>query len=283
MIVTIDPHSGFCFGVKEAVLKAENNLLQKEDLFCLGEIVHNGEETSRLQKLGLKSIEKDKLKSVKNTNLLIRAHGEPPQTYEAAKQNNLTIIDATCPIVLKLQDRINKAWMEMQEINGQIAIIGKEQHPEVVGLNGQTEFNAIILQETEDIHKINMDKPLRLFAQTTINTEKYEQIIQEIKININAEFIPYNTICKQVSNRKPSLIHFCKDQDVVIFVSGKNSSNGKALYNICKSNNAKSYHISTLSEIKNEWFDRAKKVGISGATSTPMWLMENVKDAILSI
>ena len=283
MIVTIDPNAGFCFGVENAVNTAELNISNTDSLYCLGEIVHNGEEVSRLNKLGLKSIDKTRLESIQTTKLLIRAHGEPPETYKTAKQNNISIIDATCPIVLKLQQRVKKAWNEMSEVGGQIAIIGKKEHPEIIGLNGQTQYNAIIIQDLEDIKQLDFNKPLRLFAQTTIKTEKYNQITSAIQIKINAEFIHHNTICKQVSNREPNLIEFCKCQDVVIFVSGKNSSNGKSLFEVCLSTNPNSYLISSASELQNDWFKKANNVGISGATSTPAWLMEKVKEKILSL
>lgn len=281
MNVTIDPGAGFCFGVEKAVNMAEENMLNENGMYCLGEIVHNGEEVARLDKLGLKSIDKTSLISVKNSKLLIRAHGEPPETYNIADQNKVEIIDATCPIVLKLQSRVKKAWDEMQAVNGQLAIIGKKKHPEVIGLNGQTEYNAIIIQDFEDIHQIDFNKPLRLFAQTTINTEIYKQIIAKIESKITADFIHYNTICKQVSGREPNLISFCIKQDVVIFVSGKNSSNGKALYEVCKQSNVNSYHISSIDELNNNWFKNANNIGISGATSTPTWLLEKVKESIL--
>ena len=283
MNVTIDPNAGFCFGVEKAVEKAEQNVSNAEGMFCLGEIVHNGEEVSRLNKLGLQSINKSELESIQNSKLLIRAHGEPPETYKIAEQNQNNVIDATCPIVLKLQKRVQKAWEEMLEVGGQIAIIGNKNHPEVIGLNGQTGYKAIIIQDKEDIEQIDINKPLRLFAQTTIKTEKYNQIVSEIKSKIRSEFIHYNTICKHVSNREPNLIEFCKKKDVVLFVSGKNSSNGKSLFEVCQSTNSKSYLISSPGEIQNEWFNSANSIGISGATSTPAWLMKKVKDEVLSL
>lgn len=283
MIVTIDPNAGFCFGVKNAVEKAEQYLSNEEGMFCLGEIVHNGEEVSRLDKLGLRSISNSKLDSIQNSKLLIRAHGEPPETYKVAKQNKNSIIDATCPIVLKLQKRVQKDWEEMFAVDGQVVIIGNKNHPEVIGLNGQTDYNAILIQDIDDIKKLDLNKPIRLFAQTTIKTEKYNQIISEIQSKITSEFIHHNTICKHVSGREPNLKEFCKKQDVVIFVSGKNSSNGKSLFEVCLSSNPKSYLISSPDEIRNEWFDNSENIGISGATSTPAWLMKKVKDKILSL
>ncbi len=282
MIVTLDPNAGFCFGVEKAVEKAEQNTSNSDGIFCLGEIVHNGEEVKRLKKLGLQAIDKTKLESIRNSNLLIRAHGEPPETYQTAKQNQNKVIDATCPIVLKLQKRVKKAWKEMGKVGGQIVIIGKKDHPEVIGLNGQTGYRAIIIQNIDDIDQLDFNKPVQLFAQTTIKTEKYNQITSEIKKMANADIIFFNTICKQVSNREPNLIKFCRKQDVVIFVSGKNSSNGKSLFEVCLTNNQNSYLISSPGELQNGWFENANNIGISGATSTPGWLMEKVKEKILS-
>jgi 4-hydroxy-3-methylbut-2-enyl diphosphate reductase len=282
MIVTIDPKAGFCFGVEKAVNAVEENISTNESLFCLGEIVHNGEEVSRLNKLGLQSIDKATFNELKNSTLLVRAHGEPPETYTMAAQNNVKIIDSTCPIVLKLQKRILLAWNEMQAMKGQVAILGKKNHPEVIGLNGQTGYKAIILHDMNDIDQIDFNKPLRLFAQTTIHTKIFNHITSDIKSRMKSGFIAYNTICKQVSNREPALIDFCKKNDVIVFVSGKNSSNGKALYEVCKSANEKSYHISSVNEMNKAWFKNIQRVGISGATSTPAWLMEKVREEILS-
>lgn len=283
MIVTIDPNAGFCFGVEKAVEKAEQNTSNGDVMFCLGEIVHNGEEVSRLNKLGLQSINKTKLDSIQNSKLLIRAHGEPPETYQTAEHNQNKVIDATCPIVLKLQKRVIQAWEEMLKVDGQLAIIGKKNHPEVIGLNGQTGYKAIIIQDMKDIKQLDFNKPLQLFAQTTIKTEKYDQIVSEIQSKIKSEFIHHNSICKQVSNREPNLMKFCGKQDVVLFVSGKNSSNGKSLFEACLSANPKSYLISSPGELQNGWFKDANNIGISGATSTPAWLMEKVKETILSL
>ncbi len=286
MKVTIDPDSGFCFGVKKTIEIAENELKQHDTLFCVGEIVHNQEEIKRLEKNGLKTVSPNDLESLNKAGVLIRAHGEPPSTYETAKKNNLKIIEGTCPIVLKLQEKIRKAYEEMKEIGGQVVIYGKSSHPEVIGLSGHTENNAIIISGIGDLNKIDFQKPIRLFAQTTKSKTDYHEIIEEIYEKVKflnsdkKDFEHYNSICGQVSNRVLKLKNFCQSNEVIIFVSGKNSSNGKYLYSICKEDNLNSYFISSDSELEETWFKNIKTVGISGATSTPHWLMEQVAQKI---
>ena len=289
MKVTIDPTSGFCFGVDLTIEAAETKLGREGTLYSLGEIVHNKEEMDRLRGKGLEIIDYEKLNSVKEVKVLIRAHGEPPSTYETAKRNNIELIDTTCPIVKKLQQRIHEAYLEMKKQNGQIVVFGKKDHPEVIGLMGQTDNTAILIGGMGDLDRIDFEKPIRLFSQTTKSTEIYLQIVDGIKKRSDNfakggdYFIPKNTICKQVSGRVPSLKKFCGDNEVIVFVSGRNSSNGKYLFGICKSANPKSYHISSPSEVDVKWFEGALKVGISGATSTPKWLMEKVADQIVSV
>ncbi|MBN1252017.1 MAG: 4-hydroxy-3-methylbut-2-enyl diphosphate reductase [Bacteroidales bacterium] len=286
MIVEIDNTSGFCFGVKAAINKAEELLLQNIELYCLGQIVHNEMEVERLEELGMKTIDYEEFKEIKNKTVLLRAHGEPPETYEIAKKNNITLIDATCPIVDKFQKKI-KTTFESQNNLAQIVLFGKKSHPEVIGLNGQTNYNTIVVEKVEDIEEIDFNKPINLYSQTTKSVENYNLIIEAIKetqkktenenlLNVN------NTLCRQVYGRNDLLKEFAKKYEVLIFVSGKNSSNGNMLFNICKSENKNSYFISDISEIKKEWFENADSVGISGATSTPMWLIEMVRDKILS-
>jgi len=282
MIVTIDPGAGFCFGVEKAIQMAEENAKKKQKIFCHGEIVHNGEENKRLNKLGIHFIDNAAIDNLKDETLLIRAHGEPPETYQKVFSKNVEIVDATCPIVLKLQEKLKNAWIDMQALNGQVAIVGKQNHPEVIGLNGQTGYNAFILAKHSDIENINYKKPLRLFAQTTVDTAFYQKIISSLEKKMQAEFTYHNSICRHVSNRKPALIEFCKNNEVIIFVSGVNSSNGKALFEVCKSFNQQSYKISSADELDKTWIANAKNIGISGATSTPLWLMEKVKEKILS-
>ncbi|MCD4682743.1 MAG: 4-hydroxy-3-methylbut-2-enyl diphosphate reductase [Bacteroidales bacterium] len=286
MKVTIDPDSGFCFGVKKTIEIAENELKQNSKLICVGEIVHNQEEIKRLEKNGLKTVSPNDLENLNKVDILIRAHGEPPSTYETAERNNLKIIEGTCPIVLKLQDKIGKAYEEMRETGGQVVIFGKSGHPEVIGLLGQTENNAIIINGIGDLNIIDFQKPIRLFAQTTKSKTDYHEIIEEIYEKVKflnsdkKDFEHYNSICGQVSNRVLKLKNFCQSNEVIIFVSGKNSSNGKYLYSICKEMNLNSYFISSDSDLDETWFENVKTVGISGATSTPQWLMEQVAKKI---
>ncbi|MCD4666015.1 MAG: 4-hydroxy-3-methylbut-2-enyl diphosphate reductase [Bacteroidales bacterium] len=282
MKINIDPYSGFCFGVKKAIEIAENELKQNKTLYSLGDIVHNREEIARLDHLGLKTIDYKRYKKSANTKVLIRAHGEPPPTYEYAKKNNIEILEGTCSIVLRLQQRVRKAYMKMNQVGGQVVIFGKKTHPEIIGLAGHTENTSIIIESLNDLEKLDYLKPIRLFVQTTKSKEDYLTIVGEIKYRIKkagvkqSNLIYYNSICGQVSNRVPKLKEFCIQNDVVIFVSGKKSSNGKYLYGVCKSVNPKSFFISSHDELEPEWFSKAKTVGISGATSTPKWLMEKV-------
>jgi len=281
MKITIDPHSGCCFGVVSAIKTVETELEKQKTLYCLGEIVHNEMEINRLIKKGLIIIEHEEYFKLKNVRVLIRAHGEPPSTYEYAQKNNIELIDATCPIVLKLQQKIKSGYNEMKLINGQIVIYGKKGHAEVVGLAGQTNNEAIIISKEEDLNQINYQKPVRLYAQTTQNKESYQKLKQIIedkldKQNSQPDFKAYQTICGQVSNRTSQLVDFAKKHDVIIFVSGKNSSNGLYLFNLCKSSNERSYFISTPEELNIEMCANAESIGICGATSTPLWLMELV-------
>jgi len=279
MNIEIDQYSGFCFGVIKAIEKAENYLKTHSKLYCLGELVHNDLEMERLSQKGLITINYDELKKLKNTTVLIRAHGEPPETYEIIKKNNITIIDATCPVVLKLQKKIKDTYSNNKD--RQIVIFGKKGHAEVNGLVGQTENNAIVITDKNDLSKIDFNKPISLFSQTTQSPQKYNEIIKEIKKRLNTfstieNFEYYNSICRQVLLRNNKLKLFAQKHDLIIFVSGKNSSNGKVLFEICKSVNKNSYFISTKDEINFLWFNNVNSVGICGATSTPRWLMEEV-------
>jgi len=290
MNVTLDPHSGFCFGVKHAIDLAERELNDKGKLYCLGDIVHNNLEVDRLKKLGLVIIGHDDLKNLTGCTVLIRAHGEPPETYRTAFQNNITLIDATCPIVLNLQNDIREAFSEMQEKNGQIVIYGKEGHAEVEGLNGQINGKAIIISDKKETVKIDFRRPVRLYAQTTMNLDGYHEIVEVIRERIISEnsgkepdFIRNDTICRQVAGRAEAMKDFAPRFDMVIFVSGQKSSNGMYLYNVCKSVNPATYLVSGKAELKKEWFENQMTVGVCGATSTPVWLMEEIGEEIKNI
>jgi 4-hydroxy-3-methylbut-2-enyl diphosphate reductase len=284
MIIETDKNSGFCFGVVYAIQKAEEYLKNNNKLFCLGDIVHNDEEVKRLTNKGLQVIDFKKYKSLKNTNILIRAHGEPPETYKIAKQNNLNIIDASCPIVLRLQLQIRKTYLDLKKQNGQIIIYGKKNHAEVIGLAGQTNNEAIIVSDIADIEQIDFTRPVAIFSQTTKSASHYHKIVEAIRERMqNSSFFFQDSVCKQVANRDKEIRNFCKNKDIIIFISGKKSSNGKMLYEVCKSVNKNTKFVSEIAEIKNEWFNNVETVGISGATSTPAWLMDKVKEHILTI
>ncbi len=275
--VTIDSKSGFCFGVEYAIEMAEDILKEEGELYCLGDIVHNDREVKRLEKMGLKIIDHEKLDSMKDIKVLIRAHGEPPSTYELAIKNNITLIDASCPVVLKLQNRIKKS----HDKNEKIYIYGKHGHPEVKGLIGQTGKDAVVFQDINELDIDSLPPSITLYSQTTKSKEKFYEIVTKLtksglEINVN------DTLCRQVSNRDTQLQDFSTNYDKIIFVSGTKSSNGNALFNVCKKNNENSYFVSTSEEIKREWFIENEKVGVCGATSTPMWLMEEVKEKILA-
>ncbi len=278
MKVEIDRNSGFCFGVINAIKAAETELEKSDMLYCLGDIVHNGKEVNRLEKLGLNSISKEKYFTLKNCKVLIRAHGEPPETYEYAKKNNIELIDATCPVVLTLQEKVKRSYETKLEQNGQVVIFGKKGHAEIVGLNGQTKHNAIIVENTDDIKKIDMNRPVALYAQTTKPIEQFKEIADIIsaKIKPNVDVEIKDTICRQVSNRVPNLKRFVAKYDLILFVAGKKSSNGQYLYSVSKEENKNSHFISKIEEIEKSWFEGVNSVGICGATSTPNWLMEQV-------
>lgn len=270
--VTIDKSSGFCFGVVYAIDMAEDILDREEYLYCLGDIVHNDEEVERLRAKGLRIIDHEKLKELRNEKVLIRAHGEAPSTYELALANNLTLIDASCPVVLKLQNRIKNS----HDDDEQILIFGKHGHAEVIGLQGQTDGKALVFMDIAELDNVELPSKFTLYSQTTKSVDKFYQIKDEL-IKRGYEVKANDTICRQVSNRYEELEEFVKDFDKIIFVSGKKSSNGKVLYDVCKKYNDESYFISNVEELNKDWFQPNDRVGICGATSTPMWLMENVK------
>ena len=284
MKITIDEYSGFCFGVTSAIEAAEREL-QKGQLFCLGDIVHNGQEVERLDKLGLETIDYDDLRTLHNVRVLLRAHGEPPSTYHIARRNNIDIIDASCPVVLHLQKRIRETYQSLHGKNtgAQIVIFGKKGHAEVIGLEGQTNNTAIVIEHIADLNKIDFTRPIYLFSQTTKSVEEFETIVEEIKKRSTAHFEYHNTICKNVANRVKRLQAFAQSNDVVIFVGGQKSSNAKVLYNNCLEVNPSTIFVSSTEDIKTDILQlchQAEQVGICGATSTPKWLMENVKQHI---
>jgi 4-hydroxy-3-methylbut-2-enyl diphosphate reductase len=291
MIVEIDKQSGFCFGVQNAVEIAEKALRKGEKVFSLGSIVHNDKEVDRLSSLGLVSIDHEKFRSLKDCKVLIRAHGEPPETYKVAEKNNLTIIEATCPIVKKLQSKIRETWKRTKEGDGQVVIFGKPGHAEVVGLQGQINNEGILVSGPEDFRKIDISKPVYLFAQTTMSVKEYSNLKNILRIKMEESgvsdpaknLIINKTICGQVSNREPHLKAFAKKHDTIIFVSGRESSNGKMLYSVCKNVNPDTYFVSSHEELDKSWFTGKNSVGICGATSTPKWLIENIRDIISNI
>lgn len=290
MQITIDSNSGFCFGVVYAIEVAERELHNNPKLYCLGDIVHNNMEVTRLRQLGLEIINTEDLENLRDCKVMIRAHGEPPETYRIALRNNIELIDASCPIVLHLQNVIHQGYLEMQQKNGQIVIYGKEGHAEVNGLKGQTNGSAVVIGNKDDLHQIDFTRPVRFYSQTTKGIEGFHEVKNAIREKMEAanpgnpiDFEWNDSICRQVSNRSGHLREFAAQYDLVIFVSGKKSSNGMILYQICRDVNARTYLVSSMSEVDEQWFENAETVGICGATSTPMWLMEEIAAKIMKI
>jgi len=281
VIVEIDQKSGFCFGVLNAIGKAEETLNTEGMLYSLGHIVHNDLEVMRLQKIGLQTIDHDKFFKLKDCKVLIRAHGEPPSTYEYARQNNITLIDATCPVVLKLQQRVKKAAESMKEENGQVVIFGHQGHAEVDGLSGQTNNQAIVIEHSDDFKKVDPLRPVVIFSQTTKSVDDFRQLTENIKDHAQTNRVEvHDTICRQVSNRVPHLQKFSERFDVVVFVGGRYSSNAQVLFDVCKRQNDCSYFVSSPDDLQSNWFSGVNTVGVCGATSTPQWLMEKVAEKI---
>ena len=280
MKIEIDNGSGFCSGVTTAIKKAEEELAKGVTLYCLGDIVHNGMECERLRKLGLITINHDDMRELHEVKVLLRAHGEPPETYELARKNNIEIIDATCPVVLKLQQRIKTQYSSLP--SPQIVIFGKKGHAEVLGLVGQTHSTAIVIESFDEVERLDFSRDIYLYSQTTKSLDEYRRIIEYIleHISPDAIFKSFDTICRSVANRMPSISQFAAHHDLILFVCGRKSSNGKVLFNECKRINPNSHLIEDPDEIQPEWLDGKKSVGICGATSTPKWLMEQCRDAI---
>ena len=281
MVITIDDKSGFCFGVDAAVRKAEEILVQQGKLYCLGDIVHNETEVERLSQLGLITIDHMQFFTMKDATVLLRAHGEPPSTYEYAKKNNIHLIDATCPIVLKLQQRIHKSYESEKDRTSQVVIYGKLGHAEVNGLVGQTDGQAIVIGSSSEIDKIDLSRPIHLYAQTTKDLEGFHHLGDELKRRVvDSSLKIHDTICRQVSNRIPGIREFASRYSLVLFVSGQKSSNGKMLFEICESVNPNSKFITSTNDIDYQWFINVESVGICGATSTPQNMLEKVAEAV---
>lgn len=281
MQITIDKQAGFCFGVVSAIDVLESELKKNATLYCLGDIVHNNKEVERLEAMGLKTIDKDRFSKLRDCKVMIRAHGEPPQTYETARKNNIRIIDATCPMVLKLQKEVRQGYEQMKKCNGQIVIFGKKGHAEVVGLVGQTCNTAIVVSDESDLDKIDSKRGLHIYSQTTKNRADYNKIIELIRQrHEQGEIFITDSICKKVSLRAGSIADFAKSVDCVLFVSGKDSSNGNYLFELCKQANKESYFVSRQEDIDLQSLRRFQNIGISGATSTPMWLMKKIEDYV---
>ena len=281
--IEIDNGSGFCFGVTTAIKKAEEELAKGSTLYCLGDIVHNGMECERLKMLGLITITHEDMETLHDAKVLLRAHGEPPETYELAKRNNIEIIDATCPVVLQLQRRILKQYETCPD--AQIVIFGKPGHAEVLGLGGQTQSHAIVVAHFEDVMNLDFNRDIYLYSQTTKSLDEFHRIIDYIQSHISpkATFKSFDTICRQVANRMPNVSSFASRHDLVLFVCGRKSSNGRVLYDECRRVNNNSRLIEGPEEIMPEWLDNIGTIGICGATSTPKWLMEQCRDAIVKL
>lgn len=285
MIIEIDKGSGFCFGVTTAISKAEEELTKSGHLYCLGDIVHNSNEVERLQREGLETITHNQLATLHDVKVLLRAHGEPPLTYETARLNNIEIIDATCPVVLKLQQRINKTYNTNSDQKPQIVIYGKRGHAEVLGLVGQTQGTALVIENIDEIDKIDYSRDIFLYSQTTKSLQGFKAIVEEIgkRLEPGVKFESYDTICRSVANRIPQIKEFARQHELILFVCGHKSSNGRILFGECLDTNPNSHLISNETEIDPTWLVGKEKIGICGATSTPRWLMNRVRDYLLTL
>ena len=284
--IEIDNGSGFCFGVTTAIQKAEEELQQGNKLYCLGDIVHNGMECERLKEMGLITINHEEMRQLHNVKVLLRAHGEPPETYELAQKNGIEIIDATCPVVLQLQKRIKKQYdanSQQPAANSQIVIFGKKGHAEVLGLVGQTHSEAIVIEHFDDVTQLDFSRDIYLYSQTTKSLDEFHRIIEYIQQHISpkATFKSFDTICRSVANRMPNISQFAARHDLILFVCGRKSSNGRVLFNECLRVNPNSHLIEGPDEIQPQWLEGITSVGICGATSTPKWLMEQCRDALM--
>ncbi len=288
MNVVIDEGSGFCFGVKRAIATLEEELKKHSTVYCVGDIVHNEREIERLQSSGLKIIDTTELAQLHNSAVLFRAHGEPPSSYAHVSRNNLSLTDATCPVVLRLQQRIRDAWQKMQPIDGQIVLFGKKGHAEVIGLMGQTDNKCILLENDSQIDLVAPNKPTEVFAQTTKDPQQYEQLVSKIKQHVNNTVVAHNTICRQMADRAEHLRTFAAAHNIILFVGGAKSSNSKVLFEICKNINPNSHFLTNEDDVENvinssQMLTTNASIGIFGATSTPLWLMERVKEKVETI
>lgn len=285
MDVRIDDNSGFCFGVVRAIGEAEAALQRTGDVSSLGDIVHNRVEVQRLERLGLRTVTHDDMAMLTGRTMLIRAHGEPPRTYERAKELGINVVDATCPVVARLQRRLREAYERMQQVGGRVVLLGKRGHAEVVGLTGQVDDDVTVVEKFEDLDAIDFSRPIYFLSQTTQSIDLFNRLGEEIKRRASegVEITLDDTICRRVAGREKMLTDFASSVDVVIFVCGRKSSNGRVLYDVCRRANERSYNIEEASELDVAWFEGAASVGICGATSTPRWLMENVAEAIRKI
>lgn len=285
MEVIIDDNSGFCFGVVRAIGEAESALAERGEVYSLGDIVHNRVEVQRLEQLGLHTISHEDMEQLQGRTLLIRAHGEPPETYDRAKQLDINLIDATCPVVARLQRRVREAYQQMQQVGGSVVLLGKRGHAEVVGLTGQVQDDVVVVERAEDLDTVDFSRPIYFLSQTTQSIELFNTLGEEIvrRAGGSERVTLDDTICRRVAGRERLLTDFASSVDVVIFVCGKKSSNGRVLYEVCRKANPRSYNIEEESELNVEWLKGAERVGICGATSTPRWLMEQVAAALKSI
>ena len=283
--VEIDTNSGFCNGVVRAIQAAEQELEKGEQLYCLGDIVHNSNEVERLRAKGLITINHDELRQLRNAKVLLRAHGEPPETYRIARENNIEIIDATCPVVARLQRRVREAYAYMSSVGGRVVLLGKRGHAEVIGLTGQVNDDVTVVERLEDIDSLDFSHPIHLLSQTTQSIELFNTLANTIRERMDegVEFIVTDTICRRVAGREPLLADFSKSVDLVLFVCGKKSSNGKVLSEVCRKANPRCYNIEEPSEIEPEWLAGVESIGICGATSTPRWLMEQVAERVAAL
>lgn len=281
MEVIIDDNSGFCFGVVRAIGEAESALERVGEVYSLGDIVHNRVEVQRLEQLGLHTISHEDMPRLEGRTLLIRAHGEPPRTYRMAEELGITVIDATCPVVARLQRRLREAYDKMQEVGGSVVLLGKRGHAEVIGLTGQADDDVVVVENEADLNNVDFTRPIYFLSQTTQSIALFNQLAEEIKARANGVSVNIDdTICRRVAGREALLADFSRSVDVVIFVSGRKSSNGRVLYEVCRGANPRSYNVEESSEIDWSWLEGAERVGICGATSTPRWLMEQVAEAI---
>lgn len=287
MKVAIDPGSGFCFGVNRAIQTAEAELEAGNLVYCLGEMVHNKVQMDQLKAKGLKVITHDDLPALKGQKVMVRAHGEPPETFQLMENLEITVLDATCPIVTKLQKKINESFISGEATSSQVVIYGKSGHAEVAGLNGNAGNSAIIVSNEADFEKIDFSKPVRLYSQTTMDAEGYQSISESIQLRMNkvgnTDLVINKSVCRQVSGRAPLLRRFAASYDIIIFVGGSNSANGAYLFSVCKEINESSFYISNIQDIDIKWFEDKNSVGISGATSTPLWLIEQGADFIRNL